>query len=197
MAGRWSAPFASGPASGMVDAMKWLRASAAILSVAAAGCDRLIERPPAPGPASAQAALAADAVANIEAYRGRSYAEFAAAHAARFSAETLGLGTADRARLERAMVGDAGVVLEGGGAQALVFRGCAASGCADGVAVVAIDAATGAAFVGVRDGAGKDVLAPNDRLEALLRLNAGTRDWIDARPAQQAPATLPQPTAPP
>ena len=54
---------------------------------------------------------------------------------------------------------------------------------------MAIDAATGGAFVGVRDTAGKHVLAPNERLEALLRLNAPTRDWADAGPPQQAAET--------
>jgi hypothetical protein len=67
--------------------------------------------------------------------------------------------------------------VQGGGAEALVFRGCAEEGCDAGAAVVAIDVRTGVAFVGVRDVGGADELAPNDRVEALLRLNSPTRAW--------------------
>jgi hypothetical protein len=73
----------------------------------------------------------------------------------------------------------AGRLVRGGGAEALVFRGCAAAGCEEGAAVVAIDAATGAVFAAVRDAAGAEVLTPNDRIEALLRLNSPTRRWDD------------------
>ena len=38
---------------------------------------------------------------------------------------------------------------------------------------------TGDAFVAVRDASGAEVLAPNDRLEALLRLNSPQRRWDD------------------
>jgi hypothetical protein len=166
--------------------MHWLRGSFAILALAVAGCDWLAARQaPTPGPASAEAAPAAIPVADIEAFGGRSYLDFVAAHQERFNAEALGLAAADSGRLAHVMAGASGVLLEGGGADALVFRGCAETGCADGVGVVAVDAATGASFVGVRDSGGTDVLAPNDRLEALLRLNAPSRDWIDAGTPQQ------------
>jgi hypothetical protein len=46
-----------------------------------------------------------------------------------------------------------------------------------------VDLATGDPFVGVRDVGGADVLEPNDRLEALLRLNSPTRSWDDPQPA--------------
>jgi len=82
--------------------------------------------------------------------------------------------------------GQPGEVLAGGGAQALVFGGCADTGCADGRSVVAIDLATGDAFVGVHDAGGRDVLEPNDRLEALLRLNSPTRSWDDPQAAPAA-----------
>jgi len=75
---------------------------------------------------------------------------------------------------------------DGGGAQALVFRGCAEAGCADGRAVVAIDTASGAVFAAVRDAAGAEVLTSNDRVEALLRLNSPTRAWDDPAPSQTA-----------
>jgi hypothetical protein len=170
--------------------MRWLRGSVAILAVTGAGCDRLADGQPGPGPASA-AAPAAAPVADLQTYSGRSYADFVAAHEARFSPTALGLSATDGARLQRAMVGASGGLLEGGGAEALVFRGCAESGCADGLALVAIDVATGAVFAGVKDGAGTDVLAPNERLEALLRLNAPTRDWADVGPAPAPPEPSP------
>jgi len=165
--------------------MNWLRVSLVVLALAAAGCERLAERPPTPGPASAQAAHARP-VPNVENYAGRSYLEFLQSHDARFNPEALGLTVADRGRLMRAMARSSGAMLEGGGARALVFRGCAEAGCADGVGVVAIDAESGAAFVGVRDADGAHVLAPNERLEALLRLNAPTRQWADAVLQQQS-----------
>jgi hypothetical protein len=80
-----------------------------------------------------------------------------------------------------------GQVVTGGGAEALVFRGCAATGCADGAAIVAIDLSTGAAFAGVRDVGGSDVLTPNDRVEALLRLNSPNRDWDSPTPSEVSP----------
>jgi hypothetical protein len=171
--------------------MRWTRGGFAILAVAAAGCD-LMSAGPAPAPATAEATPAPEPIGDLAEFGGRSFIEFVAAHRDRFSPSALGLSEADVARLQRAMAASTGAVQEGGGAEALVFRGCAASGCGDGVAVVAIDGATGAAFVGVRDGAGKDVLAPNDRLEALLRLNAPTRDWADAGPPPEVPEDAPE-----
>ncbi len=158
--------------------MHWLRRSIVIVAVMAAACDRSSQSQPAPAQRSEMAQASAQ-VRDLEAYAGRSYAEFVAAHEQRFGPQALGLSQTDAARLARAIEGSSGAMLEGGGAHALVFRGCAASGCADGVAVVAVDA-QGTAFVGVRDAAGRHVLSPNDRLEALLRLKAPGRDWIDA-----------------
>ena len=79
-------------------------------------------------------------------------------------------------------------VLSGGGAEALVFQGCAETGCADGLAIVAIDVATGTAFVGVKDAEGAEILTPNDRIEALLRLNSPTRSWHNPEPTPEAAA---------
>lgn len=169
--------------------MQWVRGSLAALAAVTAGCDQVTA--PAPAPAPALAASPAAPVPALESYSGRSYAEFVAAHPDRFTPEALGLAPDDVPRLQAVMVSSAGALLEGGGVEALVFRGCAASGCGEGLGVVAIDGATGAAFVGVVDGAGRDVLAPNERLEALLRLNTPNRDWAGAgrdQPASQPPA---------
>jgi hypothetical protein len=169
--------------------MHWLKGSFAVFAVAAAsGCDRLSSREPEEAAPTVQAAPAPAPVPDLQAFSGRGFGDFVTAHEARFSSDALGIAAADAARLQRAMFVSAGALQQGGGAEALVFRGCAASGCSDAVAVVAIDGATGAAFVGVRDRAGKDVLAPNDRLEALLRLNASTRDWADAGPTPEMPS---------
>jgi hypothetical protein len=72
-----------------------------------------------------------------------------------------------------------GLVTAGGGVQALVFSGCAPSGCLEGLSVVAIDVTTGGVFVGVSDMGGAAKLAPNDRLEALLRLTSPSQSWDD------------------
>lgn len=85
-------------------------------------------------------------------------------------------------------VAAAGALESGGGAEALVFRGCAQTGCIDGASVVAVDTATGATFAAVRDAGGAEILAPSDRVEALLRLNSPSRRWDDPAPAQAATA---------
>lgn len=131
--------------------------------------------PQAPPPAPAVAPAL-----DLRPFAGRPYADLAAAHPDRFGNEALTLSAAEAARLVPLVGASRGAMLDGGGAQALVFRGCAEAGCADGVGVIAIDAATGASFAGVRDAAGQTVLTPHDRLEVLLRLNAPTRNWADA-----------------
>lgn len=177
--------------------MQWMRGAVAILGLAAAGCDQFtaptdtglgspgdLASPPAP-------------VADLEDFRGRSYSDFVAAHEGRFGPEALALSAPDGARLDRIMAGASGMPLRGGGVEALVFRGCAESGCADGLGVVAVDAENGAVFVGLRNGPNEDVLIPNDRLEALLRLNAPNRDWtgvaVDESPTQTPPGVPAQP----
>jgi hypothetical protein len=84
-------------------------------------------------------------------------------------------------------------LVEGGGAEVLVFRGCAETGCEAGLAVVGIDVATGGVFAGVRDAGGAEVLAPNERVEALLRLHAPTRRWSDLVLTQTAAADIATP----
>ncbi|HET9232336.1 MAG TPA: hypothetical protein VFO00_13690 [Vitreimonas sp.] len=171
--------------------MQWVRGSFAVLAAITAGCGQLAGRDLGPGPGAAEAAPVAQPVADLASYSGRPYADFVATHQDRFAPEALGLAALDSGRLQHAMAASSGALLQGGGAEAMVFRGCATNGCGEGVAVVAIDPATGGAFVGVRDAAGKHVLAPNERLEALLRLNAPTRDWVDAGPPHPAPEEPP------
>lgn len=138
--------------------------------------------PPTPPPAVA-------AVVDVSTGAGQTYPEFTNAAGTSYQPEALGLNAADRARLWRSMaIASPGTIESGGGAEALVFRGCAEAGCIDGASVVAIDTASGAAFAAVRDAGGAQVLAPSDRVEALLRLNSPSRRWDDPAPAQTAAA---------
>jgi hypothetical protein len=103
----------------------------------------------------------------------------------RYGAAALGLTAAEQERFARAMAAPAPAwIASGGGAQALVFTGCAEAGCGAGRAVLAIDTATGAAFMGVRDEGGAVELVVNDRVEALLRLASPTRNWHDPAPQE-------------
>lgn len=150
----------------------------AVVAVAGAvGCDRL-----GLGPRQADSAPSAPAAASVPDFRPhaeRTYADFAAAPGFEsYGLSALGLSEAEQARFARNMADAApGRLVAGGGAEALVFSGCAAGGCAEGMSVLAIDLATGAAFVGVRDADGADELAPNHRVEALLRLMSASRRW--------------------
>jgi hypothetical protein len=168
----------------------FLRMGLAAAALAAAGCDQL-----GLGPHQAASAPATEpppqqrAIADLRPYAGSLYSDFAAGAGARYSPDELGLNALDRARLWRAMAAPAaGQLVQGGGAEALVFRGCAEIGCQEGTAVVAIDTATGAAFAAVHDAGGAEVFAPNDRVEALLRLNSPTRRWDDPALTQTAVA---------
>ena len=106
----------------------------------------------------------------------------------RYAITALGLSDAEQARFAHAMTNQAPAVLtSGGGSEALVFSGCAPSGCLEGLSVVAIDVATGEAFVGVSDMTGAAELSPNDRLEALLRLTSPSQTWDDPVRPQTAP----------
>ncbi len=134
--------------------------------------------PPAPDPA-------------IRAHAGDTYTNFVAEAGARYAPEAMGLAATDRTRLWRGMaIGRPGELISGGGAEALVFRGCAEPGCEEGYSVVAVDTATGGVFAGVRDVGGADVLARDERVLALLEATAETRRW-DEPPAMPAPATTP------
>ncbi len=168
-------------------------AAAAVL--VCAGCDQLSQLTLAPQPAISSPVTEqtpTEARADIRPHAGDLYSDFSAGAGARYSPEQIGLNATDRARLWRAMANPSvGQFENGGGAEALVFRGCAAGGCEDGASVVAIDVSTGAVFVAVRDAGGAEVMAPNDRVEALLRLNSPTRAWDDPTPTQTASADAP------
>ena len=132
---------------------------------------------------------AAEVDPSLRNHAGETYPAFVSASGARYAPEGLGLAGVDRDRFGQAMQGAASsAVLSGGGAEALVFQGCAETGCADGLAIVAIDVATGTAFVGVKDAEGAEILTPNDRIEALLRLNSPTRSWHNPEPTPEAAA---------
>jgi hypothetical protein len=170
-------------------------ALAAAAALALGACDQLSQLgigPPPAASAPATNAPASQAIADLRPHAGQTYAEFTAAEGARYSPEQIGLNGGDSARLLNSMVNPAvGRLEQGGGAEALVFRGCAQTSCEDGRAVVAIDTATGAVFAAVRDISGAEVLTPNDRVEALLRLNSPTRAWDDPAPTQTASTEAP------
>ncbi len=170
-------------------ALRFTWVAAAVLALAA--CDRLGLEKAAPAPPLAEASTPAP---DLTPFVGRSYADFVAAPGMqRYSIAAMGLSDAERARFARVTATPAvGVMASGGGLEALVFSGCAAGGCLDGLGVVAIDAETGDVFVGVSDMSGVEELVPNDRLEALLRLTSPSRTWDDPiRPAAAAAAPAP------
>ncbi|MCX7357573.1 MAG: hypothetical protein NT015_05460 [Alphaproteobacteria bacterium] len=164
---------------------------AAAAFLALAGCDQLsalgLGPPPAASAPPSTPPAPMQAIADLRPHAGDLYSEFSAGEGARYSPEHLGLNAADRDRLSHVMsVPSAGLLVGGGGAEALVFRGCAAAGCDRGVGVVAIDTSTGLAFAAVHDADGAEVLTPNDRVEALLRLDSPSRAWDDPAPTQTA-----------
>lgn len=171
--------------------MNQLRSSLAVaVIVALSACERVAVGPhPATSAPAEQAA--ATPIADLRPYEGHTYAALAADPAMRrYALDSLGLSAAERSRFEYSMSRPApGLIAGGGGTEALVFSGCAPSGCLGGLSVVAIDIRTGDVFVGVSDANGADELAPNDRLEALLRLTSPSQNWDDPiRPSGQSPA---------
>jgi hypothetical protein len=150
----------------------------------AAGCDRLALEP-AP---AASAPAVAEPAPDLRPFVGKTYFEIQnEADLRRYSIAALGLTEAERGRFEAGMsVPERGVIATGGGAEALVFSGCAASGCAHGRSVLAIDLRSGAVFVGVSGQGAAEELAPNDRLEALLRVTSPTMRWDDPIRAEAA-----------
>jgi hypothetical protein len=166
---------------------------AAVTAMAAASCDRLAQPAGEATPAPAAAPAAPFDSAMVRAQTGKTYSTFVGeAPGVGYAPEALGIVASDRARLWRGMATPTGGILfTGGGAEALVFRGCAETSCADGASIVAIDTANGGVFAAVRDVGGADVLAPNDRIEALLRLNSPTQSWEDAIPSAAPPLEQP------
>jgi hypothetical protein len=160
----------------------------AILSAAllCGACDQL-------GPHEAVSAPPqATPVPDLRPFVGQTYAAFVSQPGMeRYAPDALGLGGEEEARLVQAMAAPLPAQLAaGGGAEALVFAGCAVGGCVEARAVFAVDLANGAVFIGVRDQAGGRALTPNDKLEALLRVTSPTRRWEDAAPPGPE-ATLP------
>ncbi len=153
----------------------------AFAAFAGAACDQISVEPKAAQSATVTPE-APPPVPDLRAAAGQQYSDFAAqAGMAAYTAEGLELTPADKARFEAAMAVQAAPawIASGGGAEALVFAGCATDGCDAGRAVLAIDVETGAAFLGAVDGQGAEALAPNPRLEALLRLSSPSRAWED------------------
>ncbi len=170
-------------------AMIQLRSGVVILVAAAlSGCGQANLGPQSA--VSAPSVTSATPVPDFAAHAGETYAAFVAQPAtAAYSLTELGVAeTPGAGRFEHAMAHPApGLVASGGGVEALVFSGCAPTGCLEGLSVVAIDVATGDVFVGVSDMAGTEKLVPNDRLEALLRLTSPSQSWDD--PVRPAAAT--------
>lgn len=177
--GLWITHSSPGDSGAKLPAMKWLAVALGAAALTVAGCGEVGLGPQ--GAASAPAAAAATATQDLRPFAGKTYIEFMAEPAAqRYSLDALGLSEREQARFLHAMaVQRPAPIAAGGGVQALVFAGCAQSGCLEGLSVVAIDTATGEAFVGVSDMAGTEKAVPNDRLEALLRLTSPSQSWDD------------------
>lgn len=97
-------------------------------------------------------------------------------------------GAGSALRLERTMQTTfPSVIIDGeDGTEALVFSGCMAHMCGGETAgVVAINVATGEAFVGVKDAEGESVLMSNARLETLLTQNSPTQNWTQPLPGDE------------
>ena len=162
----------------------WTPWAAALAVLALAGCDQ-IGLGPRQADSAPPAVVAPEPIPDFRPFAGSAYADFAGRpEFQRYGVAGLGLAPDDEARLSAAMAATTpGWIAHGGGAQALLFTGCAAGGCEAGRGVVAIDLATGGVFAGVRDAQGQTELAPNARLEALLRLSSPNRSWDNPEPA--------------
>ncbi|MFT3726669.1 MAG: hypothetical protein QM759_02460 [Terricaulis sp.] len=141
-------------------------------------------------PATAPQAPASDPATlmetvDIASHSGQSFEAFTkSAGMERFGLEKLDLSPDERARVIQNMaISQPSRLISGGGAEALVFLGCARGGCADGLAVLAFGN-HGETFVGVHDAAGTEQFIPDDRMEALLRLNSAARRWDDPETAR-------------
>jgi hypothetical protein len=161
------------------------RVFAQILLLAAAlsagGCGQVGLGPPRAASEPTPLAAPPASVPDFRAHAGQTYAAFVSEPGMeRYSLEALGLSHDEQARFTYAMANQAvGVLATGGGSEALVFSGCAPSGCLEGLSGLAIVVGSGDVFVGVSDMTGAAELAPNDRLEALLRLTSPSRTWDD------------------
>jgi hypothetical protein len=157
----------------------------------AGGCDRAA--PPDTTTATTEAVSESAQGVDVASHVGQRFDAFVASPGMeRFSLENLDLAAGEKTRLTQAMaVSQPSRLISGGGAQALVFTGCAQAGCDTGVAVIAIGR-EGETFAGVRDAAGTSEFIPDDRMEALLRLNSSSRRWDDPG-TMEAPGAAPAP----
>ncbi len=168
---------------------------AALAGLVVSACDRLSLEPHEAASAPSEPVAVTYLDPDIRPFAGRRYAEFVVSEGMRrYATASLRLSESEQARFEAGMsVEEPATVAIGGGAEALVFSGCAISGCPHGRSVLAIDARNGAVFVGVAGQGGSEALIPNDRLEALLRVTSPTMRWEDPVRAPQA-AALPADT---
>ena len=176
--------------------MCWVNARTSLVvlaAVAVSACDQVSLEPPDAD--SAQTIVPQALNTDIRPLAGLTYAEASTApEMERYALASLGLAEVEQAHFEAGMaVQEPAILASGGGAEALVFSGCAISGCPHGRSVLAIDARTGAVFAGVAGQGGSEQLIPNDRLEALLRVTSPTMRWDDPARAPQA-APLPENT---
>lgn len=162
---------------------------ALIAASAVAGCDQLGLGPQRAASAPATPPTTASELIDLRAHAGETYAQFQARPGMeRYTLAELGLSQSETERFQRSMAQERGAPLvSGGGVEALVFSGCAAGGCLDGLSVLAIDVSTGEVFVGVSDMAGIEKPVPNDRLEVLLRLTSPSQSWDDPVQIASAP----------
>ncbi len=163
----------------------------AFAALSLGACGQIVLGPPEAVSASADRQAPREPQPDFQSHAGETYAEFSSQEAMRrYSLAGLGVAGAEADRFNHAMTHQVeGVVANGGGVQALVFSGCAPTGCLEGLSVVAVDVTTGEAFVGVSDMGGTAELVPNDRLEALLRLTSPSQSWDDPVRPQAGGAT--------
>ncbi len=156
-----------------------LALAVAVLGVG--GCDQLGLGPHRAASQAPPVTPVVESFPDLRAQTGKTYADFVVQpEMERYSLTALGLSHDEQARFTFSMANQAvGILATGGGSEALVFSGCAPSGCLEGLSVVAINVVTGEAFVGVSDMRGAATLTPNDRLEVLLRLTSPSQTWDD------------------
>jgi hypothetical protein len=161
------------------ETMRILIICAAAAALALSGCGRRDADKEATPASVAAPAPASPAEAALRAQAGKHYQDFAAAPGmGLYGVENLGLDTAEAARFSQNMeVTTPGSIVTSNGVTALVFTGCRQHNCGATASVLAIDVATGDAFVGVKDDAGEAVLKSNARLQMLLTSTSPSRAW--------------------
>jgi hypothetical protein len=171
-----------GTPQGKGETMRILFLCAAMAALAVTGCGRRETAKETAAPAAA-AVLTTPNEAALRTQAGRTYADFAATPGMeRYAAEHLDLGTPGAARFSRSMaVATPGAIVSANDVTALVFTGCMQHNCGGTLSVLAIDVATGDAFVGVKDEDGETVLKSNARLQMLLTSTSPTHAWTNPK----------------